>query len=139
LFPVIDADRLVLGVVSRNHLSKLFEEAQPLASATPLREIMVKEPTTAYADEPLRLVVYRMVETGFRRMPVIDSDEGRLLGMVSLDDLLSARSRSLEEERARERVLRLRMPIGQRKSNASSEIVAVSEEAEIKIPSENLK
>jgi len=139
LFPVIDSERFVLGVVSRNHLSKLFEEAQPLASATPLRGIMVKEPTTAYADEPLRLVVYRMVETGFRRMPVIDSDEGRLLGMVSLDDLLSARSRSLEEERARERVLRLRMPIGQRKSHANSQIVAISEETEIKIPSENVK
>src|SRR6185312_6794374 len=65
LFPVIDGERRVLGVVSRNHLSQLFEEAQPLASATPLREIMVKEPTTAYADEPLRVVVYRMVETGF--------------------------------------------------------------------------
>jgi len=140
LFPVIDGERRVLGVVSRNHLSQLFEEAQPLASATPLREIMVKEPTTAYADEPLRVVVYRMVETGFRRIPVIDSDEGRLLGMVSLDDLLRARSRSLEEERARERVLRLRMPIRQRKSApAKSQIMAIPEETEERVSSENLK
>jgi hypothetical protein len=35
----------------------------------------------------------------------------RVLGMVSLDDLIRAQSRSLEEERARERVLRLRMPV----------------------------
>lgn len=139
LFPVIDNERQVLGVVSRNHLLKLFEEAQPLASATPLREIMVKEPTTAYADEPLRVVVYRMVETGFRRIPVIDSEEGRLLGMVSLDDLLSARSRSLEEERARERTLRLRMPIRRRKpAPAKSQIVAIQQE-ETEVPSENLK
>ncbi|HEY7302730.1 MAG TPA: chloride channel protein [Bryobacteraceae bacterium] len=135
LFPVIDTERHVLGVVSRNHLSKLFEEIQPLASTKPLREIMVKEPTTAYADEPLRLVVYRMVDTGFTRMPVIDSDEGRLLGLVSLDDLLRARSRNLEEERARERVLRLRMPIRTSKSQA----IAVTGETEIKIPTENVK
>jgi H+/Cl- antiporter ClcA/predicted transcriptional regulator len=140
LFPVIDAERHVLGVVSRNHLSKLLEGAQPLASTKRLREVMTREPTTAYADEPLRLVVYRMVETGFRRMPVIDSDEGRLLGMVSLDDLLSARSRSLEEERARERVLRLRLPIRQAKLRRSSpEIMELPEEQEIKVPTEEVK
>ncbi len=139
LFPVIDAERRVLGVVSRNHLLKLSEEVEPSASSKPLREIMVKEPTTAYADEPLRVVVYRMVETGFTRMPVIDSDEGRLLGMVSLDDLLRARGRSLEEERARERVLRLRMPIRQARSRAKSQSVPIAEETEVKVPSENLK
>lgn len=140
LFPVIDADRQVLGVVSRNHLSKLLEEVQPLASTKSLRDIMDKEPTTAYADEPLRLVVYRMVETGFRRMPVIDSDEGRLLGMVSLDDLLSARSRSLEEERARERVLRLRMPIGHgRWRHTDPQAIEVPHDVEVDVPTENLK
>ena len=143
LFPVIDVERHVLGVVSRNHLLKLFEDVQPLVSSKRLREVMTKEPTTAYADEPLRLVVYRMVETGFRRMPVIDSDEGRLLGMVSLDDLLSARSRNLEEERARERVLRLRMPIRQAKSRQQqqqkSQIVEIPEETELKVPTEHLK
>jgi CBS domain-containing protein len=48
-------------------------------------------------------------------MPVVDpADERRLLGMVSLDDLLRARSRNLEEERTRERLLRVRLPIGKR-------------------------
>jgi CBS domain-containing protein len=58
-----------------------------------------------------------MVESGFTRFPVVDrEDPKRLLGMVSLDDLLRARGRNLEEERARERVLRLRLPIGRGKS-----------------------
>jgi chloride channel protein, CIC family len=62
--------------------------------------------TMAYADEPLRAVVYRMVETGLTRMPVISSKDGnRIIGTVSLDDLLQARTRSLQEEKARERVL----------------------------------
>ncbi len=141
LFPVIDEERHVLGVVSRNHLSKLLEETQPLTTTKHLRDFMDKEPTTAFADEPLRLVVYRMVETGFRRMPVIDSEEGRLLGMVSLDDLLSARSRNLEEERARERVLRLRMPIRWRTNSRSADphVVEVSQEHEENVPTENLK
>jgi CBS domain-containing protein len=56
-----------------------------------------------------------MVESGFTRLPVVDrGDEKRLRGMVSLEDLLRARSRNLEEERTRERILRLRMPLGRR-------------------------
>jgi CBS domain-containing protein len=42
-------------------------------------------------------------------MPVLDPD-GRLVGMVSLQDLLSARARNLSEERDRERVIRIRLP-----------------------------
>jgi CIC family chloride channel protein len=109
IFPVVDSYTRVLGVVSRNHLLRLFDEAQSGASRKRLAEIASGEPVVAFGDEPLRVVVYRMVESGFTRLPVLDSDgEKRLLGMVSLDDLLRARSRNLEEERSRERVLRLR-------------------------------
>ena len=62
--------------------------------------------------EPLRIVVSRMAETGFTRLPVIECDGGKLVGMISLHDLLLARVRNLNEERHRERVLRLRFPFG---------------------------
>lgn len=115
LFPVVDDEKHLVGTVSRNHLMKAFEEAQSGASRVKLHEIVSPDPVVAFADEPLRVVVYRMIETGFTRFPVMDpEDEKHVLGMVSLDDLLRARSRSLEEERARERVLRLRMPVRQR-------------------------
>jgi CIC family chloride channel protein len=67
----------------------------------------------AYQDEPLRLVVYRMAETGLTRFPVVNNErERKLVGMVALTDLLHARTRSLEEERRRERVLRIHLPFG---------------------------
>jgi CBS domain containing-hemolysin-like protein len=54
-----------------------------------------------------------MAESGFTRFPVLDpSDDGKIVGMVALNDLLHARTRNLEDERARERVLRIRMPFG---------------------------
>ena len=60
---------------------------------------------------PLRIVVYRMAETGLTRMPVVErGDPSKVVGMVALSDLLQARTRDLEEERRRERVLRLRLP-----------------------------
>jgi hypothetical protein len=68
-------------------------------------------PVFAYSDEPLRVIVYRMAETGSTRLPVVDRDRPeRVIGSVSLDDLLQARTRNLVEERARERVLHLRFP-----------------------------
>jgi CBS domain-containing protein len=66
----------------------------------------------AYPDEPLRVVVNRMAETGLTRFPVVDrGDQRKLLGIIGLRDLLSARTRNLEEERNRERVLRVRLPV----------------------------
>jgi CBS domain-containing protein len=78
-----------------------------------LGEFIRWEPVVAYADEPLRAVVYRMAEKGVTRMPVVESEASRkLVGIVSLEDLLRARVRDLEEERHRERVLRIHLPFG---------------------------
>jgi CIC family chloride channel protein len=105
LYPVIDADRRVSGVITRKDLAAHMGESALVA------DVARSEPVVAVADEPLRAVVYRMAETGYTRMPVVDSLEDRkLVGMVSLDDLLHARARDLGEERMRERVLRIRLP-----------------------------
>jgi CBS domain-containing protein len=115
LFPVVDEANRVIGVVSRNSLLRAFEEAKPETAARRVSEITTRDPVVAFTDEPVRVVVYRMVESGFTRFPVTDpEDEMRLVGMVSLDDLLRARTHNLKEERARERLLRLRMPLRRR-------------------------
>ena len=62
----------------------------------------------AYPDEPLRAVVQRMAETGLTRFPVVDWDPpNRVVGIISLDDLLKARALNLEAERRRERIMRM--------------------------------
>jgi H+/Cl- antiporter ClcA/CBS domain-containing protein len=107
LYPVVDREQRLIGVVTRKRLRSLLEtgESQPEAK---LGDIVSTNPATARPDEPLRSVVYRMVETGFRRFPVVDHNQ-KLIGMVALEDLLSARVRALGEERDRERPLRLRL------------------------------
>ena len=52
-------------------------------------ELTYRDPVVAYPDEPLRMVVHRM----------------------ALSDLLRARTQSLEQERHRERVLRIHVPM----------------------------
>ncbi|HEY1340054.1 MAG TPA: chloride channel protein [Bryobacteraceae bacterium] len=111
LYPLVDSGQRVLGVITRRDLQKIIED--PAAPERPLAALAPKEPVVAYADEPLRVVVYRMAETGLTRLPVVEREDTRkLVGMISLNDLLRARTRSLEEERRRERVLRVRLPFG---------------------------
>ena len=93
LYPVVDADRSVLGVITRKDIRTLLDETD--SSDVALGLLARPAPVVAYTDEPLRLVVYRMSQSGFTRMPVIDrSSSGKLAGLISLEDLLRARTRT---------------------------------------------
>jgi len=118
LYPVVDADRRLVGVVPRHELRELIHHK----NGRQLADLVQPSPQVAYPDEPLRVVVYRMAETGFTRFPVVENDGSReLVGMVSLDDLLKARAHTLDAERRRERVLplRLKFPLRTQKRPAS--------------------
>jgi len=115
LYPVIDENRALLGVATRNDLQKLVDRS--VAGRNPeLHSIVKPDPVVAYPDEPLRLVVYRMAETGLTRFPVIERRTRALVGMIALTDLLKARALTLDAEHRRERVLgaRIAMPFRQR-------------------------
>ncbi len=103
LYPIVDSENRLVGVVPSNSVQSAD------GSCPDLSEILVTNPVVAYPDEPLRLVVYRMAETRLTRFPVVDRDTGQVVGMISLNDLLTARIRNLEAERRRERVLPVRL------------------------------
>jgi H+/Cl- antiporter ClcA len=108
LYPVVDGERRLVGVVRRRHVRALLDPHG--------RELVERDPVVAYPDEPLRAVAYRMAETGLTRFPVVERGEaGRLIGMIALVDLLEARVRNLEAERRRERVLPLRLSLLRRR------------------------
>jgi H+/Cl- antiporter ClcA/CBS domain-containing protein len=114
LYPVLDADRKLTAVVTRHTLQRLAAEDWPAESRSLAAEWHAG-PAVAYPDEPLRLVAYRMAETGLTRFPVVAPDDPRkLLGMISVYDLLQGRTRVLEEERVRERTLRVHLPLRRR-------------------------
>jgi H+/Cl- antiporter ClcA/CBS domain-containing protein len=109
LYPVVDEGERLWGVVTLGQLQKAAHNGPTFG------QLAKRDPVVAYPDEPLRVVVYRMAETGRTRFPVVErGPERKLAGMVALDDLLRARTRDLEEDRHRERVLRIRHPFGKR-------------------------
>jgi CIC family chloride channel protein len=114
LFPAIEAGGAFVGVVTRRDL-EAAARAAPVAvdNGVPAVErllagVLRRTVVTARSDEPLRIVVHRMAETGRTRVPVVDAAyPGKLVGLITLKDVLKARVRHIEEESRRERVLPL--------------------------------
>jgi H+/Cl- antiporter ClcA/CBS domain-containing protein len=103
LYPVVDDAGAMLGVVTRRDIDGSGDGAMTLA------DIVRREPIVTFPDETLRGVANLMAEFGVTRLPVVDADDPtRVISLITLRDLLQARSRSLREERERERVLRVR-------------------------------
>jgi CBS domain-containing protein len=114
LLPVVDAAGHLVGVVTRGDLNQRMEQNGDAALNYPLGNLVRASTVEAYPDEPLRVVVYRMVEKSCTRMPVVERGTKKFLGLVSLNDLLKARSRHLEEESRRERGLKFRWFVPER-------------------------
>jgi len=116
LYPVIGHDQELVGVVTRSDLQAVTEAA-PEGAASPLAAILKTRPIVAYPDESLRMIVYRMAETGLTRFPVVDRERRRLTGMIALPDLLKARALNLDAEQRRERVLgaHIQLPFRERR------------------------
>jgi CIC family chloride channel protein len=108
LLPVVDAEGQLVGVVTRGDISQRMEQNGDAALGCLVGDLVRTSAVEAYPDEPLRVVVYRMVEKGCTRMPVLERATRKFLGLVSINDLLKARSRHLEEESRRERSLKFR-------------------------------
>ena len=70
LYPVVDKQQRLCGC----------GDARPIAEGDPrqrvglltLGDLASHDPVVAYPDEPLRVVVYRMAETGLTRFPVVE-------------------------------------------------------------------
>ncbi len=116
LYPIVDDFGTLVGVVPSNRVQSADGDCHSVT------DLLLPNPVVAYPDEPLRLVVYRMAETGLTRFPVVERETRRVVGMISLNDLLKARVRNLEAERRRERILPVRLtnPLTARRNSVIS-------------------
>jgi H+/Cl- antiporter ClcA/CBS domain-containing protein len=107
LYPVLDADLKLHGVVTRRDM--LDAALGRVGAEVKVRDIMV-DAIVAYPDETLRAVANRMADKHVSRLPVVDrADPTRIRGLVTLVDLLAGRRKDLQEERNAERIFRVRV------------------------------
>jgi CIC family chloride channel protein len=122
LLPVVDREGQLVGVLTRLDISERIERDRDAALECLIGDLARTDAVEAYPDEPLRIVVYRMAEKAVTRMPVVERGGRTFLGLISLNDLLKARTRHLEEERRRERTLKFRFFFPGRRGHEATQI-----------------
>jgi CBS domain-containing protein len=96
--PVVDAEDKVVGMVTdRDAFMGAYFGGRTLRELR-AAGCMASELVTCLADESAAEVVERMGARRVRRMPVTDA-AGRLVGIVSLGDLVNAAARAQKKER----------------------------------------
>ncbi|MCA9920151.1 MAG: CBS domain-containing protein [Anaerolineales bacterium] len=84
---VLDANEALTGIISeRDVVRQLVVESDLLAQ--PVKNIMTAEVITCMPQDDLMSVANVMTERRFRHMPVVE--DGRLMGIISIGDVLKA-------------------------------------------------
>ena len=99
-FPVIDAERHVLGIVDPPKVLAWRRAGKHRQST--LGELLAgHKPEVAYPDEYLEGLIDRMMHANVAHLPVVTRTDDALAGYVSWRDLLMARNRMKQEETQR--------------------------------------
>jgi CBS domain-containing protein len=94
---VLDEDRHVLGIFTERDVLVKLALSRRDPSTTPILDLMTTGVETAKADITAGEALSLMLERHFRHLPIVD-DAGRLLGILSLRNLLQGRADDLSRE-----------------------------------------
>ncbi len=106
IFPLVDSEGRMTGTLTR---AQLIAAARKEDLSVPLAVDANRNPKTVSPVTTLRACAMSMAESKLTSYPVVSAD-GKLLGVLTITDLLKGRSEEAHRESDRERVLRLRWP-----------------------------
>ncbi|SNT11654.1 CBS domain-containing protein [Sphingopyxis indica] len=95
--PVVDGDS-ILGIFSERDLVRLTSSYGPEALDRRIDDVMTKSPVTCEASMAVIAALSQMTQKRIRHLPVVDGD--RLVGFVSIGDLVKYRIDKIEAEAA---------------------------------------
>lgn len=96
LFLVLDELGRLRGVATRAELID--------GRGTKISDVMIRKPVVVHPGDTLRMVANLFAERHITSAPVVDSEHGgKVLGLITVDQLLDGRLRDLAEEYDRER------------------------------------
>jgi len=86
----------VVGIITQKDVLHLIAERYTQLEKVEVWEVMSKSLTTISADAPLDQALGLMTEKHIHHLPVVR--EGKTVGLISLDDIISARLKRTESE-----------------------------------------
>ena len=95
---VTGADRRVIGIVSERDLVQELAAHGAASLDLPLTDIMTRKVMTCSASDTISSLMERMTDGKFRHIPVVD--QGRLVGIISIGDVVKHRLQEMEHEQS---------------------------------------
>jgi CBS domain-containing protein len=93
--PIIDDDGCPVGILTERDICTAVARNANVPSLIPVREVMTADPFTCPVNARVERALHIMSSCRVRRLPVIDS-KGKLVGVLSLTDVLEAMKDALE-------------------------------------------
>ena len=91
-----DAPGIIVGIVSERDVVQAIAMEGPDVLSQPVSDYMTKEVAVCHEHDTVNGVMARMTEGRFRHMPVVEN--GKLVGLVSIGDIVKHRIAQVERE-----------------------------------------
>ena len=90
------ADRRIVGILSERDVVRVLGEKGPSALDAPISEVMTRKVTTCSMRDTVAELMERMTDGKFRHVPVLEG--GRLVGIISIGDVVKHRLKEMERD-----------------------------------------
>ena len=93
---VTGADHRIVGIISERDIVRVLVERGTEMLQSSVSEVMTRKVVSCGQNETIAEIMGRMTAGKFRHVPVVE--QGRLVGIVSIGDVVKARLEELEKE-----------------------------------------
>jgi CBS domain-containing protein len=93
---ILGAGEHLVGILSERDIVRALSEQGAGALALPVGQVMTRDVATCGEDDTVASIMERMTAGRFRHMPVVAN--GRLVGLISIGDVVKLRVEEIEGE-----------------------------------------
>jgi CBS domain-containing protein len=93
---VLGADRRIAGIISERDIVRALAARGAAVLEEPVSQTMTRKVETCNESDAVATIMERMTAGKFRHMPVVD--QGRVIGVVSIGDIVKHRVHEIERE-----------------------------------------
>lgn len=95
---ILGADRHISGILSERDIVRALAERGANALTESVSQTMTRKVSTCTETETVSSIMERMTDGKFRHVPVVD--QGQVIGIVSIGDIVKHRLHEMEQESA---------------------------------------
>ncbi len=93
---ILGADRRIAGIISERDIVRVLAERGAAVLEEPVSQTMTRKVESCNESDTVAHIMERMTQGKFRHMPVVD--QGQVVGLVSIGDIVKHRLHEMERE-----------------------------------------